>query len=95
MPLMAEPKFLARSRPTAGVGYRGNIPEPVWDILAAIWTLPVTVSSNLARENSEWIAFAASMGWISTITPDGTVHTRSWHLTKEGLVALETSTPKT
>lgn len=84
---------LARSRSTAGSGYLGDIPDPVWETLACIWTQPVTVSSNLARDQSEWIAFAASMGWISTITPDGQQHTRAWHLTKEGLQALENSTP--
>lgn len=85
---------LARSRPTAGVGYRGDIPDPVWNLLAFIWSQPVTVSSNAAREQAQWIAFAASMGWISNITPDGSLATRSWHLTAEGLRALETSTPQ-
>jgi asparagine N-glycosylation enzyme membrane subunit Stt3 len=66
----------------------------VWDLLAFIWVQPITVSSNAAREQAQWLAFAASMGWISTITPDGSQATRSWHLTKEGLLALETSTPR-
>jgi hypothetical protein len=29
------------------------------------------------------------MGWFSSIKPDGMSYSRRWHLTKEGLVALE------
>ena len=85
---------LARSRTTPGVGYRARIPQGVWDVMAHVWAHPITVSSNYARERAEWVALAASLGWISTIAPDGSTHVRSWRLTKEGLMALETSTPK-
>ena len=35
------------------------------------------------------VAFAASMGWISTIHPDGKSYDRAWHVTMEGLMAIK------
>lgn len=34
------------------------------------------------------VALAASLGWITTISPDGAQHSRRWHVTQEGLNAL-------
>lgn len=83
--------MLGRSRAVAGIGYLGPIPPRVWDILTKAWAAPIYLASNYARENSIPVAFAASMGWLSTIAPDGKSYSRQWHLTKEGLLALETS----
>lgn len=80
-----------RSRPVAGIGYLGPIPDGVWGVLTYAWEAPIYLASNFAREFAPQVAFAASMGWLSTITPDGLSYSRQWHITKEGLVALETS----
>lgn len=83
--------MVGRSRPTAGRGYLGDIPDEVWQVVDRAWSAPFYISSNYARANSIATAFAASMGWITNITPDGHGYTRQWHITKEGLVALQTS----
>jgi hypothetical protein len=61
-------------------------------MLSLVWECPVFVSSNAARsqEGSEVLAFLASMGWVSNITPDGQNYTRRWHVTREGITALNT-----
>jgi len=82
--------MVGRSRTTAGRGYLGSIPEEVWEVLHRSWTKPFSISSNFAREHSIATAFAASMGWIGNITPDGLGYSRHWHITMEGLLALQT-----
>jgi len=79
---------LTASRAAAGVGYFGDIPNGVWEALAHAWEHPFSVASNFARENSVEVAFAASMGWLSTISPTGRAYTRLWHLTAEGEISL-------
>lgn len=71
-----------------GVGYLGPIPEDVWTLLEIAWETPIAVSSNLAREHAPLIAFAASLGWLSTIQPNGQAFSRLWRITSEGLVAF-------
>jgi hypothetical protein len=81
-------KAFGRSRPFAGAGYIGAIPEQVWEVLEKAWEEPLYVSSNFAREQAISIAFAASMGWLSNIEPSGRTYSRKWHLTAEGLIAI-------
>lgn len=52
------------------------------------WETPFSLASNYARIRRDDVAFAASMGWISIITPDGLGATTQWHVTMEGLLAL-------
>lgn len=80
-----------RSRAVAGIGYLGPIPSQVWEVLTKAWEAPIFLASNYARELATAVSFAASMGWLSTISPDGKSYSRQWHITKEGLLALETS----
>ena len=80
---------LGRSRTTSGVGFRGRIPEDYWEVLGSIWRHPPTLKSNFAREHCAAIAFLSSMGWVSNITPDGTSTVNTWHVTREGVQALE------
>lgn len=81
-----------RSRAVAGIGYLGDIPTEVWGVLSHAWAAPIFLASNYAREHTVSVAFAASMGWLSNIAPDGMSYSRQWHITKEGLTALQTST---
>lgn len=83
---------LARSRAVAGVGYTGRIPEDVWVVLERAWSEPIYASGNFARTQAIAVAFAASMGWISTIAPSGREYRRTWHITAEGLVAIRSNT---
>lgn len=70
------------------MGYFGDIPEHVWEVLQAAWDQPFSVASNFSREHAAEVAFAASMGWLSTISPTGRSYTRLWHLTAEGELSL-------
>lgn len=79
---------LARSRHKVGTGYTGPIPDECWDVVREAHDNGISVSSNLAREASAWIALAASLGWISTVTLDGQHYGRVWRTTFEGLSAL-------
>lgn len=82
--------MMARSRAASGTGYLGAIPAQVWDVVEQAWGQPFHLSSNYARQHTLAVAFAASMGWISNITPDGTGYRGQWHVTMEGLVAFRT-----
>lgn len=88
------PVDLGRSRAGPGAGYFGAITKEVWDILIYAWDGPFYISSNVARENPIPIAFAASLGWLSNISPDGMSFSRKWHLTAEGLHALRSRAEK-
>ena len=79
---------MTSSRTVAGVGYFGPVPVTVWEVLEQAWEHPFSVASNLAREQAVAVSFAASMGWLSTISPTGATFTRLWHITPEGEITL-------
>ena len=79
---------LARSRQVVGSGYIGEYPEEALGVLTYAWGNPFSISSNYARCNAIAVAFAASMGWLSNIAPDGRSFSRLWHVTAEGLLVL-------
>jgi len=81
--------MVGRSRPKAGRGYVGAIPEAVYGVVLKAWASPFSVQSNYAREAAIEVALAASMGWITNIAPDGLSFTRQWHTTPEGLVSVQ------
>ena len=78
----------ALGRPSAGMGYLGPIPETVWSVMDAVWTRPISVSSDPARLYACEFAFAASMGWVSNLAPDGLSFDRRWRVTPQGLYAM-------
>lgn len=88
MGLLPETVGLARSRQVPGTGYLGQYPEEALEVLQYAWSHPFSASSNYARSNSIAVAFAASLGWISNIAPDGRTFSRHWHVTAEGLLVL-------
>mgnify|MGYP001555002671 CR=1 FL=1 len=81
-------RTLAPSRPSTSVMYTGPIPSGVWEVLDRVWRHPLAIASDYTRLNQAEVSFAASMGWISNIAPDGHGYTRHWRLTVEGLVNL-------
>lgn len=84
---------LGRSRHTAGVGYRGEIPDEVYEVMERAWSRPFTISSDYARSNALAVAITASLGWITNIALNGLDLSRSWHLTMEGAMALRAKEP--
>lgn len=81
---------LGKSKLTSGRPYNGIPPEEVWHVLETAYSAPIFIASNYAREMSTEVSFAASMGWLSTLTLNGQHYTRRWHVTREGITALET-----
>jgi hypothetical protein len=82
---------LTRDRPRFGIGYHGPIPPGIWEIVKLAYSGGIAVSSNFAREQATELALAASLGWVSTISPDGLSYGRRWFATIEGLVALQSN----
>lgn len=70
-------------------GYFGEIPEEIWEVVDRAWYDPPSISSNYSRERAQFVALAASLGWISIIAPDGHSLSRSWHVTAPGLSAFK------
>lgn len=46
------------------------------------------VQGNFARAYAAEVALAASLGWITTVDPNGQAYGRVWHITVAGLTAL-------
>lgn len=69
--------------------YIGPLPEGIWDILQNIWVAPLGISGDRSRHYALEIGLLASMGWISTVSPDGRTFGRTWHITAAGVTALE------
>lgn len=78
---------LGRSRSAPSSGYFGPLPDELWEVIDRAWYDPPSIQSNYSRERAQFIALAASLGWITIIAPDGLSLSRSWHVTFEGLTA--------
>jgi hypothetical protein len=69
--------------------FRGPLPAGLWAVLGAAHASYISVQSDFARAHSTELALAASMGWITTISPDGGSYGGRWRITAAGLTALE------
>lgn len=58
------------------------------ETLRTVWRYNVTTKSDFARDYADYIAMAASMGFISTRITES-IYGRQWQITSRGLVALE------
>ena len=68
--------------------YHGPYPANLWTVLEVCHRLgSVSIQSNLARGAAIELALAASIGWITTVSPDGASHGARWRLTQAGLLA--------
>lgn len=74
---------------TTSSAYHGPIPAGLWDVLSQAHEGGISVQSNFARSYSLEVALAASLGWVSTITPTGLAYSRVWRITMAGLSALQ------
>lgn len=78
-------------KPPAAPPYSGPLPEPdIWDVLLEAWARGIWTSGNFARAYAYTVGLAASLGWISTVTPDGRAYMPRWHITLEGIAAYHT-----
>lgn len=81
---------LTRSRHKAPRGpYTGPVSAEIYLVVSRAWEHGIAVSSDLARHYAPEVALASSMGWISTVSLDGTQGLRTWNVTAEGVSALE------
>jgi hypothetical protein len=72
------------------LNYHGPLPAAFWPVLKHAWKYGgITLQSDYARSNALHLALAASMGWLSTIDPDGKSYRGQWRITTAGLTALQ------
>lgn len=70
--------------------YSGALPANLWNVLTHAWKWGgISLQSNYARANAATVALLASMGWLSTIDPDGRAYRGQWRITEAGLSALK------
>lgn len=69
--------------------YIGTYPRQAVEVCRHVWKHPLALESNYARQYRVEVAFAASMGWITVIHPDGHSYDRAWHITAAGLIAIK------
>lgn len=60
------------------------------EVLDTAWTASISIASNYARAHLTTLALAASLGWVSTVHPDGQAFTREWRITASGLSYFQT-----
>lgn len=68
--------------------YSGPYPPAVWEVLDRVHRASVSVQSNFAREYAVEMALCASLGFVSTVAPDGRAYGTQWYITTAGLTAL-------
>lgn len=54
------------------------------EVLTRAYDFPFTIQSDFARSHADVVGVAASLGFLTTILPDGTP-TREWRVTPRGL----------
>lgn len=68
--------------------YHGPYPPGLWAVLEVCHKAgSISIQSNFARGAATEVALAASIGWITTVSPDGASHGARWRLTQAGLLA--------
>jgi hypothetical protein len=68
--------------------YHGPLPEGVWVVATLSHHNGLAVQGNASRELAAEVALAASLGWITTVDPNGQAYGRIWRITVAGLTAL-------
>lgn len=62
--------------------------QDFYAVIYCAWAGGFTVSSDLARKESAWVAMASCLGLISTMEPDGSFG-RTWYATPRGFEFLK------
>lgn len=68
--------------------YHGPLPPHIWLVATQAHEQGISVQSNFARAFAHEVALAASLGWITTVDPNGQAYGRIWRITVAGLTAL-------
>lgn len=71
------------------LSYLGHLPEGLWDVLTVAWEANISIQGDFARSHASEVALAASLGWLSNISPDGLTFSRHWRITAPGLTAIK------
>jgi len=66
-----------------------GIDAQVCRVLIEAWSAGFTTKSDFARSNTDYVAIAACMGWITTRIFPPDVWGSTWQITSKGLLALE------
>ncbi len=70
-------------------GYSGDFPPELWTALVlAHTTSGLAVQGDVARQLATAVALGASLGWLSTIAPNGKTYAKRWRISPAGLQAL-------
>ncbi len=64
------------------------IPKEVFEVLEEVHEAPLSVQSNFARAYAPFVAAAASLGWITTVSPRTGTFGRCWLISAQGATAL-------
>ena len=73
---------------TPAKSYSGPLPPAVWEVLTRAHTQGIAIQSNHARFYAVELALLASIGWVSTVSPDGRAYSTRWLITPAGITAL-------
>ena len=68
---------------------RSGIDAQVCKVLIEAWKKGFTTKSDFARENTDFVAITACMGFITTRIFPPDVWGSTWNITSKGLLALE------
>lgn len=68
---------------------RAGMDRAICKVLMESWHRGFTTKSDFARDNTDYVAIAACMGWITTRIFPPDVWGSSWNITSKGLLALE------
>lgn len=65
-----------------------TIPPEVFEVLEEVHEAPLSIQSNFARAYAPFVAAAASLGWITTMSPRTGTFGRYWLISPQGATAL-------
>lgn len=68
---------------------RAGMDRAICNVLIEAWQRGFTTKSDFSRENTDYVAIAACMGWITTRIFPPDVWGSTWNITSKGLLALE------
>lgn len=68
---------------------KSNIDAKIRTVLIEAWQRGFTTKSDFARENADYVAIAACMGFTTTRIFPPDVWGSTWNITSKGLLALE------
>ena len=68
---------------------KSGLDRAICNVLVEAWKRGFTTKSDFSRENTDYVAIAACMGFITTRIFPPDVWGSTWNITSKGLLALE------